>query len=446
MRSCLFAALAAGILAADAPADWPQFRGPTGSGEVAKTNLPDEWAGDKNLAWKVAVPGQGWAQPVVVGDLVFVATAVSPNQPKPKNMMAGVMDPATTGKGAKPTDSTYSWELHALDRKTGLTKWKKAVSEGKPKHPVHPSNTFATETPCADGERVYAFFGMAGVVAAFTHAGEKVWSKDVGTYPFTAGFGTGSSPVLHDGKLFVQSFNEDSAFLLCFEAKTGKELWKAARAKGSAWSTPLVWKNSVRTEVVTAGNKSVISFDPASGKELWTMGGIDTSFSSSPVADGDVVYFGASSPGSKGNLAAVKAGAKGDITLKEGEKSNDFVLWYKTGTAPGMASMLAVGGRLYIQGSGKLICVDAKTGAKKYDERLPKTRGAEAACPFVVGDKLYLTDEGGQTFVVKAGDEFDHLTTNKLGADGEVFWASPAVTDAELFVRGTEYLYCVRKK
>lgn len=447
MRALPFAALVAAILGSAArAADWNQFRGPTGSGIVTDANFPEQWAGDKNVAWKAAVPGQGWAQPVVAGDLVFVATAVSPNQPKPKNMMAGVMDPATMGKGAKPTDAKYSWELHALDRKTGLTKWKKQVAEGKPTQPVHPSNTFATETPVADGERVYLFFGMAGVVAAYTHAGEKVWSKDVGTFPFTAGFGTGSSPVLHDGKLIVQSFNEDSAFVLALDAKTGKEAWKAERSKGSAWSTPLVWKNSVRTELVTAGNKSVISLDPATGKELWTMGGIDTSFSSSPVADGDAVYFGASSPGSKGNLAAVKAGAKGDITLKPGEKSNAFVLWFKTGTAPGMASMLAAGGRLYIQGSGQVTCLDARTGEQKYKERLPKTRGAEAACPLVAGDKLFFTDEGGQTFVLKAGDEFDVLATNKLGADGEVFWASPAAAGGDLLVRGTEFLYCLRKK
>jgi outer membrane protein assembly factor BamB len=436
-----------GAVAAPAgAADWPQFRGPTGTGTAEKTSLPDEWGNDKNLAWKVAVPGQGWAQPVVVGDTVFVATAVSPNQPRPKNMMAGVTDPATMAKGAKAPDAKYSWELHALDRKTGLTKWKKQVAEGKPKHAIHPSNTFATETPAADADRVYSFFGMAGVVAAYTHAGEKVWSKDVGAYPFLAGFGSGSSPALHDGRLYVQSYSDESAFLLCLDAKSGEQLWKAERAKGSAWSTPLVWTNSGRTEVVACGDKSVISYDPKTGKELWTLGGIDTSFSSSAVASGDVLYFGASSPGSSSPLYAVKAGATGDISLKKGEKSNESVLWYKTGTAPGMASPLIVDGYLYIQGSGVLNCVDAKTGERKYKERLPKTRGAEASCPFAAGGKLYFTDEGGQTFVVKPGTEFEVLATNKLGAEGEVFWASPAVAGGDLFVRGTEYLYCVRAK
>jgi outer membrane protein assembly factor BamB len=451
MRGLTFTALTAGFLAVasggPAPtADWPQFRGPTGTGTAATASVPEEWGNDKNLAWKVAVPGQGWAQPVVVGDRVFVATAVSPNQAKPKNMMAGVFDPATKGKDVKPPEAVYTWELHALDRKTGRTKWKKVVAEGKPKYPTHPSNTFATETPAADADRVYAFFGMAGTVAAYTHAGEKVWAKDVGTFPFTNGFGSGSSPVLHDGKLYVQSYNEDSAFLLCLDAKTGDQLWKADRAKGSAWSTPLVWANSGRTEIVASGNKSVIGYDPATGKELWTMGGVDTSFSSSAVAAGDVLYFGASSPGSASPLYAVKAGAAGDITLKKGEKSNAFVLWFTTGGAPGMASPLVADGYVYFSGSGLLSCVDAKTGERKYKERLPKARGAEAACPFVAGDKLYFTDEGGQTFVVKPGAEFEVLATNKLGADGVVFWASPAVAGADLFVRGTEYLYCVRKK
>jgi outer membrane protein assembly factor BamB len=286
---------------------------------------------------------------------------------------------------------------------------------------------------------------MAGVVAAYTHAGELVWKKDVGVFPFLAGFGSGSSPTLHAGKLYVQSYNEDSAFLLCLDAKTGNEVWKAERPKGSAWSTPFVWPNSGRTEVVACGDKSVISYDPATGKELWRLGGIDTSFSSSAVAGVDVLVFGSASPGSASPLYAVKAGAKGDISLKDGAKSNDFVTWFRTGSGPGMASPLVVGSYLYVPGDGALSCHDLTTGERKYKERLPKGK-MTAASPFAAGGKIYLTDEGGQTFVVKAGPEFDVVAVNKLGADGEVFWASPAVAGGDVFVRGTDYLYCVRAK
>lgn len=425
-------------------ADWPQFRGPGGLGVAADAAVPDRWDEKTNVAWKVAVPGQGWAQPVVVGDTVYVATAVSPGQPTPKTMMAGVIDPSTRGP-VKPGDALYSWELHALDRATGKTKWKRVAAAGKPQQPTHASNTYATETPAADADRVYAYFGAAGVAVAYTHTGSEVWRKEVGVYPFSNGFGTGSSPALAAGRLFIQSYNEASAFLLALDAATGKELWRAERPKGSAWGTPLVWANSVRTEVVAGGNKSVISYDPATGKELWRMGGIDTSFSSSATAAGDVLAFGSSSPGSSAPLYAVKAGAAGDITLKKGETKNEFVLWSRTKAGPGMASPVVAGGRLYVPGSGTLACYDLATGEPKYSERLPRAKGMITANPVLTGGKLYLTDESGLTVTVTAGAEFDPVGSNKLGEKGEVFWASPAVAGRDLFLRGTTYLYCVRE-
>ena len=438
----LLYSLALALTLAPSKGDWPQFRGPGGAG-VADAGPPAEWGPETNLAWKVKIPGQGWAQPVVVGDAVYVATAVSPNQPKPKNMMAGVTDPSTRGP-AKPGEAVYSWELHALDRQTGATRWKAVAATGKPQQPTHASNTYATETPAADAERVYVFFGAAGVVAAYTHAGKEVWRGDVGVHPFTNGFGTGSSPALHAGRLFVQTYAEDVAVLRAFDAATGKELWKAERPKGSAWGTPLVWTNSLRTEVVAGGNGSVIAYDPATGKELWRMGGIDTSFSSSPAAAGDVLVFGTSSPGSSNPLYAVKAGAAGDITPKKGETKNEFVLWSRTKSGPGMASPVVTGGRVYVPGSGTLACYDLATGEPRFNERLPKARNMITANPVLAGGKLYLTDEAGLTFAVPAGGEFDVAGSNKLGEPGEVFWASPAVAGGDLFLRGTDYLYCVR--
>lgn len=432
-------------LAPSAADDWPQFRGPGGVGVAAGATPPAEWGPDKNLAWKVRIPGQGWAQPVVVGDTVYVATAVSPGQPRPKNMMAGVVDPSTRA-APKLGDAVYSWELHALDRKTGETRWKTVAATGKPQQPTHASNTYATETPCADAERVYTFFGAAGVVAAYTHAGDLAWKVEVGVHPHSNGFGTGSSPALAGGRLFAQSYAEDAASLLALDAKTGEPLWKAERPKGSAWGTPLVWTNSLRTEVVACGNGSVIAYDPATGKELWKMGGIDTSFSSSAAADGDPLVFGTSSPGSSNPLYAVKAGASGDVTLKKGQTKNDWVLWSRTKSGPGMASPVVTGGRVYIPGSGTLACFDLKTGEPKFNERLPKAKGMITANPFLAGGKLYLTDEAGLTVAVPAGGEFDVAASNKLGEPNEVFWASPAVAGGDLFLRGTDYLYCVRAR
>ena len=429
-----------------AAADWPQFRGPNGS-STAPTSVPDEWAKDKNLAWTAKVRGTGWAQPVVIGDRVFVATAVSDPPFVPKNMMQGVMDPGSApdpkAKGPKPgPDVTIDWQLVCLDLATGKEKWTKTAARGKPKYAIHPSNTFATETPCADAERVYAFFGTAGVLIACDHKGAEVWKKEVGAFPGSADLGIGASPALHDGKLFVPLTNEQMATVLALDAKTGQELWKAEREKpGTSWATPFVWSNTARTELVICGKGMVSGHDLKDGKELWRFTNVDSSFSSTPAATKDVIVFGNGGPGSKSPLIGVKAGANGDISLKDKDTANDSVAFFKVGSAPGMASPVAVGEYVYVPGQGTLACYEAKTGKQVFKEPLKGARTI-AASPVAIAGKLYITEESGKTFVVKAGVEMETLQTNSLD---DLFWSSPAVAGDRLLLRGAKGLYCVKK-
>jgi outer membrane protein assembly factor BamB len=426
-------------------ADYPQFRGPAGTGVAESADLPLTWSPKENLAWSTKLPGTGWSQPVVVGKLVFVTAAVGDKLSRPKDMAAGVKDARSIplpGMAAKAPDVTIDWQLLAVDAETGSIRWTKTVASGKPKYPIHPSNTYATETPCADSERVYAYFGATGALAAFDHGGKELWKQDLGAYPFTNGFGSGSSPALYEGRLYVASFNDEKSFLAAFDAKTGQELWRQPREKpGSAWASPFVWRTKARTEIVACGDKLVTSHDPQTGKELWRLAGIDTAFAPSPAADGETLLLAASSPFSSSPIFGIKAGARGDISLKKDESSNASVAWFRKNSGVGMASPCATGGYLYIPGQAGLICVDVKTGVEKYKERLPKARTV-AACPVIVGDKLLVVDDTGRANWVKTGPEFEVLGSAELP---DTFWASPAVAGDRLYLRGVEALYCIKK-
>lgn len=438
----LFALVA--LAAPAAAVDYPQFRGPAGTGVAPPGSPPTSWSADENVAWVAKLPGSGWSQPVIVGGTVYVTAAVGDKLPRPKDMQAGVKDMSSIpGFGGKKLDAAAEWQLFALDADTGAVKWKRTVATGKPAHPIHPSNSYATETPCADRDRVYAYFGATGTLAAYTHAGEPAWKVELGAFPFSNGFGSGSSPVLHDGRIYLANFNEKVAYVAAFDAGTGKEVWKRERPKaGSAWATPLVWRNSKRTEVVACGDKLVTSHDPATGAELWRFAGFETAFAPSPASDGDTLMLGASSPFSRSLLGAIRAGATGDITVKTGEAPTPFVPWFRDKGGVGMSSPVAGGGYLYIAGEGMLSCVDAATGKQLYKERLPGSRMV-TACPVLAGGKVLVLDETGKATWVKAGPDFELVGTAALR---DTFWASPAVAGDTVYLRGLEGVYCVRGK
>jgi outer membrane protein assembly factor BamB len=449
--------------------DWPQFRGPGGSATATETGLPVEWDAKKNIAWTAQLPGYGWSSPIVWGDKVFVITAVTEKQKKPTAGFGGGGGfgpgggrpgggrPGGGGFGRMrpPPDVMYRWEVYCLDAADGKVLWKQTATEQKPAIPIHPSNTYATETPVTDGERVYAYFGMTGVFC-FDMSGKQLWKADLGSYRMAMGHGTGSSPALADGRLFVQCDNEEKSFLVALDARTGKELWKTSRPERTGWSTPLVWKNKERTEVVCIGSPRVRSYDPATGKQLWELGGMSGQSKASAVAGTDLLFvgtpggFGGRGPGGdegagggRGRpLVAVKAGASGDITLKDGAESNDGVAWHLPQGGPGTASPLLYQGHLYVIGDrgGFLTCLDARTGKQVYKERLPGGRGFTSS-PWAYDGKVFCLDDSGTTHVVKAGPEFKVLGKNSLD---EMCWSCPAVARGSLFLRTVDRLYCIR--
>jgi outer membrane protein assembly factor BamB len=347
------------------------------------------------------------------------------------------------GRGGRAPDAVYRWEVYCLNRADGKVLWKQTAAEHKPTIPTQRSNTYATETPVTDGERVYAYFGMTGVFC-YDLDGKLLWKKELGSYPMMAGWGTGSSPTLDGKRLFIQCDNETKSFLAAMDTKSGEELWRTPRTERSSWSTPFVWKTKNRTEVVCCGNGKARSYDVATGKQLWELGGLSGQANATPVVGGEMLFLGIG--GMRGNrpLVAVRAGASGDITLKDGEQSNDGVAWYRKQAGPSMASPLYHDGYLYVldQRGGMLSCYNGKTGEPAYSrERLQGARGFTSS-PWAYDGKIFCLADDGQTFVIQAGPKFKLLNKNPLD---EMCWSSPAVSGGALFLRGVDYLYCIKK-
>jgi outer membrane protein assembly factor BamB len=427
--------------------NWPQFRG-AASGIVASGKLPIEWSAENNVVWKVALPGVGWSQPIVLDGRIFVTTAESDQQTKP--------DPSNTGPGfggfasffnadaaysLQPPNATYRWKLFCLDALTGNVAWEKLVREGRPTMRIHANNTYASETPATDGERIVAYFGMMGVYC-YDLAGELLWSKDLGAHPMQFGWGTGSSPILYGDLVYIQCDNDKTSFLVALDKNTGEEVWRVDRDEKSNWSTPYIWQNRFRIELVTAGGNGMRSYDPKTGDLLWSIGGSGRT-ATTPVGDKELLYVDSYDrlTGGHGVLAAIRAGAAGDMSLKPGESKSDHVAWSLRLRAYRIASPLLHDGNLYVldQNLGIVRCHDAKTGEELGRERLPGARGFVAS-PLMNDGHIFCTDQNGRTTVLEAGAKLRVLASNDLR---EMCWSSPAVAGERLLVRTIDHLYCI---
>ncbi len=314
--------------------------------------------------------------------------------------------------------------------------------------PRHSSNTYATETPITDGERVYAYFGMTGVFC-FDMQGQPLWEKDLGSFEMRAGWGTSSSPVLFDDKLFLQVDNDEQSFLVSLDAKTGEEVWRVNRDEKSQYSTPMVWRNNLRNELIVGG-LFYRSYDLETGELLWQLDMAKGRSSSTPVAIGDRLFVGTELRNRGGDddgggfLFAVKPGGSGDITPPVDATSSKFIEWKIDHSNIQMASPAVCDGRLYFleRQSGQVHCINAKTGELEYRERI---RGARAfwASPFTSGGRIYCLDASGTTHVIGSGPQYELLASNEID---EQAWSSPSVSDGKLYLRTIDHLFCIGEK
>ena len=431
-----FALTGLGFLTEKAAAgNWPQWRGPEGSGVSNEKNLPTEWTPTKNIKWKVPIEGRSHSSPIVWGNRVFLTTAVEgavvPGAKAVKHTVEGgkeFLHPDSVG-----ADKKHTFKVISLDRETGKIVWEATAWEGTPYDNRHRKSSYAASTPTTDGKLVYAFFGTEGLYA-YDFKGKLVWKADLGKLG-TVGMGTGTSPILFNDLVIVQCDEEngEASFIAALDKKTGKEAWRTPRKIQVSWATPLLVRTSTRAELITSGTEAIVSYDPATGKELWRHKGVESNAIPSPVANNEMAFLVAGFPAKV--AMAIKLGQSGDLT------NTPNVPWvYAKGTAY-VPSPIVYGDYLYLTTDrGILTCLDAKTGEVKYEGGRIPIPATFTASPVAFEGKILMTSEDGDTFIVKAGPKHEILGTNSVG---EPVYASPAIADGRIFIRGEKNLYCI---
>lgn len=417
-------------------AEWPQFRGLTAGAVADDPSLPDQWSTTENVVWTVDLPGLGWSSPVVAGEHVFVTAAVSSGDERAP--VPGLYDPGESF-GKTRSDATHQWMVYDIDFETGAIRWVRELEALVPTELKHVKNSFASETPVTDGRRVYVYFGSIGLVAALNMSGETVWRTDVGSFNGGQEFGTAASPVLHDGRLYIVNDNTTSSFLAAFDADTGDEIWRVERDETENWSTPFVWVNGARTEIVTTGRQKIRSYD-VNGELLWELGGMTVNVVPTPFAANGLLYLSSGYPGGYPRpVYAVRPGASGDISLDEDETSNEFIAWYQPLLGTYSTSALVYGDYYYtLLDRGFLLCHDARTGEEIYGRQRIAPGHGFTASPWGYNGNVFVLSEDGDTYVIRAGGTFEILRTNSLD---EMSLATPAIARGSLFIRTQSKLY-----
>lgn len=392
-------------------ATWPRFRGPDGSGTSTDTRIPVQWSDEKNLAWKTEMPGKGFSSPIVFGDRVYV----------------------TCYSNEQDLDHVKR-HLVCVDRSNGKIVWSKTVDATAPEREERrmAAHGYASHTPVTDGERIYAMFGATGVIA-FDMSGEELWRRDVGREQASR-FGSSSSPILHGDLVIVTAGNESRA-MYAFDKKTGEPRWrtKSVRPFASCYSTPSIFKNAAgEDELLVSVTDEVWSLDPKDGKLKWyAETRVDSAACTNLLAKDGICYVVG---GRQGGRTALKIGGKDDVTKKN-------VLWSTRGGSYVPSAVLHEGRLYWVNDSGNVFCVDAKTGEQVARKRV---RDRFYASVVLIDGKLYAFSRFGGCYVFEATPELKQLAHNKL-ADKSDFSASPAVVDGQLIFRSDACLYCVSK-
>lgn len=420
--------------------DWPQWRGPLGTGVAPDAAPPVEWAEDRNVRWKAAIPGRGHSSPVVWGDRVFVTTAVETDETADPESVEAVKAATPTFHRAKAhmPGKVLRFVVMALRRSDGTVLWTRTVLEEAPHSATHADGSWASGSPVTDGERVYAYFGSQGLHCLDVD-GNPIWKKRFGPLTMKASFGEGTSPVLCGDAVVVSQDHEGESFIVALDKRTGTLKWRVPRDEATSWSTPLVVEQGGRRQVVVSATKRIRGYDAASGEVLWQAGGMTGNVVPCPVEDGGVVVCASGFRGSA--LLAIRlASAEGDLA-----GSHEAIAWSSGKDTPYTPSPLLYDGMLYYlkRNDGVLTCADAATGEVHYAaRRLEGVRGTYAS-PVGAAGRVYVTGRNGLTVVVKAGPELKVLARNSLD-DG--FTASAALAGGELFLRGYRSLYCIARE
>jgi len=414
--------LAAALAAAPAPGDvrivpvegegakyWSRWRGPSGQGMVEGTGYPDRWSPSENVVWRAAVPGDGNSSPIVWGDRIFLTTA---------------------------RDGGAKLSLLCFRRSDGALLWETSAPTSGVEH-AHEKNGHASATPVTDGRRVWASFGTHGL-AAFDLDGRIVWHRDLGDLDNY--HGSAGSPVLHDGRIYlyqdIRPTETLDSFVAAFDAETGATVWWQKREASVGWGTPVVIRTGDREELIVNSQRQVWAYDPKTGEPLWWARGTTREVIPTPVAGHGLIF---SSSGRAGPTLAIRPGGSGDVT-------DTHIAWSMPKGSPFVPSPLLVGDVLYLVNDMQSIVTAyrATTGEVLFQGRLGVARREGfSASPVHVDGKVFFTNDEGETFVLRAGDQFELLHVNTLGART---LASPALVDGRWYFRTASELLAIGQR
>ncbi len=464
MQRLLFGTLAVALAVETSAAQqrWTQFRGDDAN-PVAQQRLPVSWSKTENVEWSVNIPGRGWSSPIVTGNRVFVTSVVTDGKSKKpqvgtdysNELVAKLIGEGLSQERAMakvmerdielPNQVQLHYFLHCIDLETGSEIWKQKYHSGKPPGGRHRKNSFASETPVTDGETVFVYATHIGLFA-YSFDGQQKWKTKLQSYQVFMEFGTGTSPVLIDGKIIIVDDNEESSFIAAYDKSTGDELWNRDRSAGtkrpglagSGWTTPYIWRHDKGTEIVTVGPGLARSYD-TNGNELWRLTGISREPAASSFAfNGKLLLNG----GRNAPYYSIKPGARGDISLRAGERANQFIAWTRKMAGTYIPTPIAYQDALYtLQDKGILARYNLGDGRRSWKIRL-KSSGADfTSSPWASDGKIFCLSEQGDTYVIKADNQFEFIGVNSLG---EFCLATPAIVGNRLLLRIESKLYSIR--
>ena len=416
------------------PNNWHHWRGPDANGVSTTAKPPLQWSPTNNIQWKTPVEGNGSSTPIIWGNKLFILTAintgeVNPTLPRPEDQPKRVF-------GITHPNTSYEFVVLCLDRYTGKVLWRQTATKLIPHEGAHRDNNFASASPTTDGERLYCWFGSAGLFC-YDLNGNKLWERNLGKIKMGASLGEGCSPVVHDGKIVIVRDHSRQSSIEVLNAKNGKLLWMVERHEKNAWATPAIVSHSGKIQVITTASGKVRSYDLNSGKVIWKCAGLTGNAIPCPVIEDDTVYC---MTGYKGySLMAIPLNAKGDIT------GSDKILWTKRRGTPYVPSPILYDGLLYFTQSNQalLSCVNAKSGKTYIDRTRLKGLTNIYASPVGADGRIYLNDRSGVTLVLKRSRELNVIAKNELG---EQIVSSSALAGNQLLIRGRRFLYCISEK
>ncbi len=420
MRLVVLFFFVAGLIRAE---NWPGWRGPSGDGVSNGKGIPTKWSSTENIAWRIAIPGEGHSSPIVWGDKVFLTSSLTE-----KNRRI----------------------LLCLDRLSGQTVWQRDVVQSPPET-IHRLNSRASGTPATDGRQVYVTFMRAEgnrviapnvgserlitpgkiIVAAYNLDGNEKWKTNVGDFVSAHGFNT--CPVLFEDLVILNGDHDGDAYLVALDRQSGRERWRTRRKnKTRSYVTPIIREINGRTQMILSGSLCVASYDPRNGKRHWIVDGPTEQFVASVVYDGKYVFATGGYP--ERHTLAIRPGGKGNVT-------DTHIAWRTTRGAAYVPSPI-ISGRylLMVADSGIASCFEARTGKRHWMERLP---GGHSPSPVSADGLVYFVSDQGATTVIRPSETFVVIAKNELG---EPVSASPAISQGQIFLRTHQHLYCIGSK